>query len=122
MDIKAGDEVRVFDQNGRQMGQPAGGWVGRVAKTGRTLAYVTYPGAWPPEGEKFSMSDGYRPNDGYRHRYILTMDEVARRERRASAMAAINAAHVEITLSHRAAFSVERLEELAAVVKTWPQD
>ena len=40
-DIKVGDEVLVFDVNGRRMGQPEGGWPGEVTKVGRRLAVMT---------------------------------------------------------------------------------
>ena len=118
--LQVGDEVRVLDTNGRRVGQPDGGWIGRVEKVGRTLVTVTYPGCRPFEGEKFSMEDGYKPNDAYRHRHIHTVDEVERQARRSAAVTVLREHGVD--LSHRFMRTIEQIEALAEVVKTWDQE
>jgi hypothetical protein len=118
--LKVGDEVRVLDTNGRRVGQPDGGWIGRVEKVGRTLVTVSYPGCRPAEGEKFSMTDGCKPNDAYRHRHIHTVDEVERQARRSAAVAVLRKHGVD--LSHRFMRTIEQIEALAEVVKTWDQE
>jgi hypothetical protein len=45
--IEAGDEVRVFDVNGRRARQPDGGWKGTVTKIGRTLIHIDYGNGGP---------------------------------------------------------------------------
>lgn len=111
-DYQVGDEVRVFDVNDR--GRHPGGRVGKVVKTGRTLVTVTSPGCNPAEGEKFSMSDGRKP-DAYRHRYIRTLDEVAADRRREAALSVLSDRRIDI---HRASLTTEQIEALAEVVKT----
>jgi hypothetical protein len=120
--LRVGDEVRVLDTNGRRVGQPDGGWIGRVEKVGRTLVTVSYPGCRPAEGEKFSMSDGYHPNDPYRHRHIHTADEIERQARRAAAIGVLREHHIELKLGRDRSFTIEQLEALAEVVKTWDRE
>ena len=120
--LKVGDEVRVLDTNGRRVGQPDGGWIGRVEKVGRTLATVSYPGCRPAEGEKFSMTDGYKPNDAYRHRHIHTVEEIALSDRRSVAIGVLREHNIELKLGRANSVTLEQLEALAEVVKTWDRE
>jgi hypothetical protein len=47
-----GDEVKVFCQTGQQ---PPGGWDGTIAKVGRSLVYIDYPGARGGVPQAFSI-------------------------------------------------------------------
>jgi hypothetical protein len=114
-DIKPRDEVRVFDTNGRRVGQPEGGWVGYVTKVGRTLVHIDY-GEGAEHIDAFRLVTGRR-NDNYGHRYFLTLAQVADRTRRTRADATLQAHGIE--LSHRFIFTIEQIEALAEVVKTW---
>lgn len=76
-----GDEVRVFDVNGRRNGMPKGGWPGTVTAVGRKLMTVSYGGY---RNEKFRMDTG-RVNDNYGHQYIMTEEEVIDRDLATSA-------------------------------------
>lgn len=89
-DLKPGDAVKVFDVNGRRMGQPEGGWDGTVVKVGRKLAYIDYPGGYGRGPRAFRL-DTRRSNDGYAHRSVKTPDE-------ASADAALAAAWERLRL------------------------
>jgi len=117
-DIKPRDEVRVFDTNGRRAGQPDGGWPGIVVKVGRTLAHIDY-GDTRERIETFRLSDGRR-NDDYGHRYFLTLEQVAGRDRKAEAVAVLRARR--IVLDHGHSLTLEQIEALAEVVKTCDQE
>lgn len=68
-----GQEVRVFDVNGRRPGEPSGGWLGEVVKVGRALFHVRYRN----QVEAFRLETGRR-NDIYSHRYVKSLDQVNR--------------------------------------------
>jgi hypothetical protein len=110
--VKAGDEVRVFDVNGKRVGQPESGWPGTVVKVGRTLAHVAY-GA---RTETFRISDGTR-NDAYEHRYFLTMADARRETRRAAADAVLR--ERKIQLDYGNLLTIEQIEALAEVARNF---
>ena len=110
--IQVGDEVRVFDVNGRRMNQPEGGWIGHVKNVGRTLAHIDYPGGRGTEG--FKLSDGQRPGG---RRWFKTLDRVARDDRMCAAQDILIAVGVE--LNYRNRLTLEQIEALAEVAKTF---
>jgi hypothetical protein len=116
--IKPRDEVRVFDTNGSRVGQPEGGWLGIVVKVGRTLAHIDYGDA-RERIETFRLSDGRRNDDNGR-RYFLTLEQIAERERRATAIAVLKKRR--IVLDHGHGLTTEQIEALAEVVKTWDSE
>lgn len=113
--VKVGDEVRVFDINARRRGQPHGGWVGTVVKVGRILAHVEYQG----RTQTFELSTGYR-NDNYRHQHFETLEQVDVNARCKTAVDVLRERGVE--LSNRRSFTLEQIEALAEVVKTWTEE
>lgn len=116
MDLKVGDDVRVFDQNGSRMGQPPGGWLGKVVKIGRKYATVEYG----QRSEMFELATGRRANDGYGHRRIRTLEQVALEERRRSAVDKLHSHGVELRTGHR--LSIEQIEALAEVAATFTEE
>ncbi|MGS2645884.1 beta barrel domain-containing protein [Streptosporangium sp. G12] len=71
MAYHVGQEVRVFDVDGAEMGQPEGGWPGKVIKVGRRYATVSYRG----RTGQFLLGTG-RINDAYGHQWIMTLEQV----------------------------------------------
>lgn len=110
--LQVGDEVRVFDVNGSRRGQPEGGYVGHIVKVGRTLAHIEYKG-WT---ETFRLDNGRR-NDNYGHQWFKTLEQAALDERRSVAEAVLR--NVGVELSHRRSFTLEQIEALAEVAKTF---
>lgn len=113
MDLKVGDEVRVFDRNGSHMGQPPGGWPGKVVKIGRKYATVEYGS----RSDLFDKETGRRNNDGYRH--LKTPEQVALEEREVHAVKALRSHGIELRHGHR--LSLEQVEALAQVVATFAE-
>jgi hypothetical protein len=89
VDIKLnpGDDVRVFDQNGSRIGQPDGGWPGKVVKVGRTLVTIAYG-----YGQGQFRLDTRKLNDNYGHRSFMTPEEVAQTRRQTVAWETLNKA------------------------------
>ena len=114
--IQAGDEVRVYDVNGKRVGQPEGGWRGKVVKVGRTLAHIHYGDPHWTRTETFTLEDGQR-NDRYGRQWFLTMDEAARRERLYVALSVLGGHG--ITLDHGNSLTLEQIEALAEVARTF---
>jgi hypothetical protein len=113
---EVGDEVRVFDVNGKRVGQPEGGWAGEVVKAGPKLIHVRYGGAHPGSTDTFRRETGAR-NDAYEHRYVMTLDEVERAERGKAAMAVLRERRISLGHGHR--LTLAQAEALAEVVKGW---
>lgn len=113
-DIQVGDEVRVYDVNGRRQGQPEGGWAGTVEKVGRSLVYIDYPRG--RGAEPFRLSD-QRRNDSYGHQYFRTLAQAEEWDRRSDAVGVLRERGVE--LSNRYSFTLEQIEALAEVVQMW---
>jgi preprotein translocase subunit YajC len=108
--LKVGDEVRVFDVNGRRMGQPEGGWSGKIVKVGRTLVTIEYS----HKTKTFRM-DRRTVNDNYGHQYFKTLGEVADDQRLKRATAAIEERGVELVRGHR--LTLDQIERLADFVR-----
>jgi hypothetical protein len=111
--ISVHDEVRVFDVNGKRMGQPEGGWPGRVVKVGRTLVYIEYRRG---PAEAFRLADGGR-NDKMGQRRFCTAEQAERDASKAAAVALLRAHGID--LNHRVKLTVAQVEELAGVVEKW---
>lgn len=117
--VKAEDEVRVFDRNHQRVGEPVGGWPGRVVKVGRTRAHITYQGApWGKHetGESFSLEDGHN-HDGFR--WFCTLAEVEHDERMDAAKATLRKYGIVFDLGAR--LTLDQVEALAAVAATFDQ-
>lgn len=111
-ELKVGQEVRVFDRNGRRMGQPDGGWPGKVTKIGRSLVTIEYLGI----SDTFRM-DTHVINDHYGHRYFKTLGEVAEDDRRRRALATLKEHQIELGFGH--SLTLEQIEALAKVARTF---
>jgi hypothetical protein len=114
-DIKLGDEVRVFDVNGRRMGQPEGGWPGTVVRVGRKLADIKYGG----RVDTFRIDDR-QANDKYGHQSFQTLKEAALDARRDAALKTLRDRRV--SLGHGNTFTVEQIEKLADLVRTFEKE
>lgn len=111
-ELKVGQEVRVFDQNGRRMGQPDGGWPGVVTKVGRKLVAIEYSN----RSAQFRL-DTQVINDGYGHRYFETPEQVIRHQRLGRALKALHDHQIMLGRGHR--LTVEQIEALAEVARTF---
>lgn len=109
---EVGQEVRVFDVNGRHHGQPEGGWKGEIVRVGRKLVSVDFPGY----GSKAFRIDDQRANDNYRHQWFRTLEEVALIERKDKAREVLKSVGLELSLKN--GLTVEQLEALAEVIGT----
>jgi hypothetical protein len=105
-----GAEVRVFDQNGAQMGQPRGGWVGHVTKVGRSLVTIGLEGR---HRELVFRIDTRRSHDGFGGKWFESPEEAAAKAERGALEEALRTAGVEV---FRARLTVDQLRRLAAVV------
>lgn len=111
-ELKVGQEVRVFDQNGRRVGQPDGGWSGKVTEIGRSLVTVEYRG----NSDAFRM-DTHVINDRYGHKFFKTLEEVAEDERRGRALATLKDHRIELGFGH--SLTLEQIEALAELARTF---
>jgi len=112
MRLTVGQEVRVFDVNGRRMGYPDEGKVGHVVKVGRKLVTIsTGEGRW---SEQQFRIDEQRANDNYGHQWFRTLEEHALDERRRHAIEKLNAHKVMLDAGH--ALTLEQIEALASVL------
>ena len=118
--VTAGDEVRVFDVNGRRMGQPEGGWPGTVVKVTPSRAYIVYAGIYGirarETGEPFALEDGCKI-DRMRHRRFKTLEQADRDQRMAAARLLLRLHGIVLDLRH--ALSLEQAEALAEVAAAW---
>ena len=121
-DFKVGDEVRVITHTGYRK-SPEGGHRATVVKIGRkygTATYTRHRTAYPPgpveETIEFDLTTGRErgSTSNYSTR-VKTLEEVALDERRAAADKILFDAGVSIR--HRP--TLEQVEALAEVVKTW---
>lgn len=85
-ELTVGQKVWIYDVNGRGR-EPE--WA-TVTRVGRSLFDVEIDFGTYARTEQYRL-DGGHLNDVYGHRYVLTDDQRADRERRAPALAAINA-------------------------------
>ncbi len=110
--IKAGDKVTIYSG-----GRRGAGWAGEVVKVGRTLAHIRYHGRVETfrldSQVKTGMQTGPRT-------YFKTADDTALRKRREAAEALLKEHH--ITLEHRGTFTLEQVEALADVARTFGTD
>jgi hypothetical protein len=109
-DLKVGDEVRVFDTNGRRSGQPEGGWLGTVIKIGRKYVTIDYG----RKAESFEFG-GRRANDPYGHRHFKTLDQVTLDDRRQRAKAVLSDHKIRLDMGHQLA--LDQIEALADFVR-----
>lgn len=114
-----GQEVFVFDINGRRSGQPEGGWPATIVKVGRTLVEIS----WFITGrtsrtEKFRM-DRQVVNDGYGHRSFQTLEQRDLRERQNNAQKILR--KHRITLEYDHSLTPDTLEAIVAVLPELPE-
>jgi len=105
-----GDEVRVFDLNGKRQGQPEHGWPGRVEKVGRSLVTIAYAHGT----QKFKMSD-QRSNDAYGHQYFKTVKQAELDLRRQKATGVLR--DYGIMLSTRSNMTLSGLESIVELLE-----
>jgi hypothetical protein len=129
--IKEGDEVRVFMANPNWKNAPPDGWRAEVTKAGRKYATATWmrqstAGVGPreyPVSAEFDMETGYEKgksaasHGGYRMR---TYGQIVLDERETSATAFLRSLGIE--LSWQRQFTLEQIEALAEVAKTFGKD
>lgn len=128
--VQVGDEVRVFS-NSRYHPSPDGGWQGTIVKAGRKYATVTFetpasnyrggPETYVREVE-FDMVSGYEKGDHY-GASGLCVKTPARIERDGREEAAVTALRCrKIRLDHGHGFTLEQIEALAEVARTFGQE
>ena len=125
-DINPGDEVRVIEGRRYGSGQI---WAGRIAKVARkyaTAEYETTRTDWngKPKREKrtveFDMTTGWeRGTYGTYGIRVRTPAQIEEQERRAGALAEIKAHGIEFKSGRERMLTLEQVEALAEVVKTW---
>jgi len=109
---EVGDTVKVFDINGKRVGQPEGGWDGEVTKVGRALITIKYAG----RNTVFRIDTG-RTNDAYAHQHYETVAEAARNERYAKARNTLTEFGLDFRLGKRA--TLDQVEALAELVNSF---
>lgn len=108
-EIKVGDTVKVFDVNGKRLGQPTDGWDGIVTKVGRKLVTIEYL----RQSKQFRLEDG-SANDTWGHQHFKTLEQAALNERRRRAIQVLRTYDVELRLGG-GKVPLELIEALAAV-------
>ncbi len=111
--IAVGDEVRVYNRNGRSA--LLGGWRGVVAKVGRKLVTINYG----HHSGSLSQVDVFRidtriVNDNYGHLMFETPEEAELRGRKHAATSALHKRGIDLRLSH--SLTLEELEALVAAL------
>ena len=126
-DIKIGDKVRVLSNNSYHP-HPEGGYQATVVKVGRKYATATFPMTrkWLGREEsyertvEFDMTTGNERGGhssiGYRVRSLAQLEQD---ERRAAAMVTLTAHNVKLEETWNRRFTLEQVEALAEVVKTF---
>jgi hypothetical protein len=127
--IKAGDEVRVFMANPNWKNAPADGWQAEVTKAGRKYATASWVrqstasiaslGEYTVSAE-FDMETGYEKGKSaasHGRCRMRTYEQIALDEREASASAFLRSLGIELSWQHR--FTLEQIEALAEVAKTF---
>jgi hypothetical protein len=128
MKFNVGDTVRVKPSSrSRYDTHTDDGYPGRVTNVARKYATAEYAITYDrPNGPytrtrtiDFDMSTGReRGNDNYPV-YVYTPDDLDRRNRRNAAIQALKDHHIDIAMGYSGRFTLERLEDLAGVVKAW---
>lgn len=110
-DIYVGMKVKVFDVNGRRLGQPDGGWDGEVVAVRRTKCDIEYGRGG--RGERTFDIDSQRIEDNFGHRYFRTLEEAETVARTSAAREVINEKIVREGMSR---IPLEKLEAIAAIL------
>lgn len=110
-DIYVGMKVKVFDVNGRRLGQPDGGWDGEVVAVRRTKCDIEYVGG---RGQRTFDIASQHVEDAFRHRYFQTLEEADLARRRAAVRKVINAKFIQGSLSD---IPLEKLEAIVAILE-----
>lgn len=128
--VNPGDEVRVIE--GRRRYGRSNIWTGRITSVARKYATAeyevdtTYLNGKPKREKRtieFDMATGYeRYTYGTYGSRVRTPAQLDRAERHAAAVALLKAHHLEFAPGHANSFTLEQVEALAEVVKTWDQE
>jgi hypothetical protein len=131
-DIKVGDEVRVLPTRHTLRRQPqwrlsAEGYRGTVIRTGKKYATATYEYIWTVDGTEtrrtgeivFDMESGCQR--GSNEFYVRTPEQLARTERLKTALFHLENVGVEVSSAARLLLTVEQIEALAEVAKTFTE-
>ena len=129
VDIKVGDEVRVFPPRSRRgASAPEGGHRGIVTKVARKYATATYEvtQTWlgreetRPVTVEFDMETGYERGSDSQYGYsVRTPGQVELDRRRSAALTALRDRGIEFKPGREYRITLEQAEALAEVVKTW---
>ena len=110
---EVGQEVLVFNINGKRAGQPEGGWPGTIIKVGRknvTIKYGSY--------HTFTFSMETQRQTHLSHTWFKTLEQAAEDARRSSAIDRIRLHGLSFSSSgHRQATSTTTLERVAEVLE-----
>lgn len=111
-DLSIGQGVRVRGRNGNRPGQPRGGWPGEVVRIGRTLVDIV-SGA----GKMDFRIDSQKSNDDVGYYSFKTLEQAALDDRLDTAVETLRASKVTLGFGH--GLTLEQIEELADVVRTF---
>lgn len=128
-EIKVGDEVRILKHRSRHDSFPEDGYTGIVTKVARKYATATYtrqrtayPAGPVEDTVEFDMQTGkVRERGDYASNYSLyvrTAEQYEADQRHNAAFAALRERGVLLETA-RHPFTLEQIEALAEVVKTW---
>jgi hypothetical protein len=114
-DIKVGDEVLVFD--GWHARHDRRSVPGEVVKVGRALVSIKFGG----RTEVFRIDTGLinLANGGSE---FMTLEHAERDMRRTAAIAVLTSHHIEFKTGRERSFTLEQLEALAELVKTFDSE
>lgn len=115
---EVGQAVRIFDVNGKRLGQPEDGWPGHVTEVGRKLVTVEEDDGWP-NPTQYRIETGQK-NDNYGHRYIKTPEQSAWDERKRASVAFLHQHGLEV--GRKFDLDVTVLEAIADVIREAADD
>jgi hypothetical protein len=114
-DINVGDEARVFYWRTRLHAENPDGFPGTVIKVAKKYGTIRLE-----DGSeiRFDLGTGFESPDTFGRR-VRTLAQIEQDERRNEAVSCIGLAGLEFKVGRQHFLTLEQLEQLAEVIKTW---
>lgn len=111
--LEVGEQVRIFDVNGKRLGQPVEGWPGEIVKVGRKLAHIHYNG-----GVRTFDIETRQRNDDFHHQRFETSED----RQRSASVDFLCLQGITVAYGRRSNFTNAQIEALAALVRSFTEE